>query len=392
MKKALLYFPVSLTNFESGISKKCLGIIDAFRQKYHTDVFSESDGMVYFNNELIKNAGKSKSKIRFYYYNDNLLGQFRLIKNKIRENLYDVAYIRFPGFISIGMIVFLYKLKKANPAIIINFEIATYPFNKEMKGVFIWIRYIITWLLIPVLRKYVNFIVTYSDDKEIWKIPAINISNGYYNPTFSNRAVIEANNLPSAAGNEFNIAMVAQFSTWHAPDLLIESLYQYNKNGNSGKKILLHLIGWGPNIEECKKQVEELNLKDSVIFYGAAGTSEIAGILKNVHVCVGTLGYHRKGITLGSCLKNREYAFLGMPIILKTKDLDFPPSLFFVKYFPDDESLLNMDEVISFYFEMREKHPGYKKEIIQYANDKLSWRNKLSQVFLTIDRQLSIKR
>ena len=387
MKKALLYFPVSLKDFESGVSKKCLGIIDAFKQKYDVDVFNEGNGLVYFNDEIIKDLSQTKNKVRLYYYNDNLIGQFHLISNQLKDNHYSTAYIRFPGFISVGLFMFLKKLKKYNPKIVINIEIATYPFKKEIKDTLTKLRYHISLLLIPYLKKYVDNIITYSNDKSIWSIPAINLSNGYYNPDLQNLLLIENKSDAIVKSDKFNIAMIAQFTSWHAPDLLIEALIQYYKNNKICKEVVLHLIGTGPNLIECKKLVEASGLSNKVIFYGKKNTKEIIEILNGVQVCIGTLGYHRKDISLGSCLKSREYAFLGKPMVLKTKDLDFPESLYFVKYFPNDKTVLDIDGIIRFYEQLKIDHPDYKNEIIHYAEENLTWRKKMELVLEKIERQ-----
>ena len=97
------------------------------------------------------------------------------------------------------------------------------------------------------------------------------------------------------------------------------------------------------------------------------------------------MGLHRKEILIDSSLKSREYAAMGMPMILRTKDLDMKPSLFFVKYFPEPESLLNINEIIEFYTELKKNHPDYKKEIQEFARKNLSWHKKLEQVFIDIE-------
>ena len=76
---------------------------------------------------------------------------------------------------------------------------------------------------------------------------------------------------------------------------------------------------------------------------------------------------------------------MGMPMILRTKDLDMDPSLFFVKYFPEPESLLDIDKIMEFYGELKSSHPNYKKEIQEFARENLSWSKKLEQVFKDIE-------
>ncbi|MBL0198951.1 MAG: hypothetical protein IPP81_01930 [Chitinophagaceae bacterium] len=324
MKKVLLYFPLSLQRKNIGIVKKCIGITDAFRQKYNTDVFNESEGKIYFNDALIKDFSQSKSRLRYYHYNNHFfLGQFSAIRDKIKINKYDIVYIRFSQFISIGFLLFLRSLKKNNPQVIISVEIPTYPYRHELNGTMHKIRYWITWFLIPIFRKYVSNIVTFSRHTKIWNIPAINISNGYYNPDLQQLGAENIVKNIKPLNNVFHIGMVAQFSSWHAPDILINSLYFYFKNRLKSVDVILHLIGSGPEMNDYKKYVQTKGLDDKVIFYGEKSTMEIIKILNNVQVCIGTLGHHRKNIQLDSSLKNREYAFLGIPMILKTPDLDF---------------------------------------------------------------------
>lgn len=382
MKKALLYFPVSLKSSSNGVSKKCLGIIDAFKQKYTVDVFSENEGLVFLNDELLKDFSTTKNYLRFYNYNNAFLsGEFAWVKNKCKSVKYEIAYIRLHWFVSFGLLLFLRKLKKDNPHIIIHIEIPTYPYQEEVKGRFNKARYVLTRLLIPFVSKYVNNIITFSLHKKIWGIPTINLSNGYYNPALEKSSKKIDKRYSHRDVNTFHIAMIAQFSPWHAPDILIESLYKYITNNSLTTKVILHLVGTGKDLGICKEQVENYGIKENVIFYGEKNTDEIVEIITHADVCIGSLGHHRTNIQLSSSLKTREYAFLGMPVILKTPDLDFPDSLYFVKYFPDDDSLLDIALIINFIEKLRISHPNYENEIIQYATDNLTWRKKMEKVF-----------
>jgi hypothetical protein len=66
---------------------------------------------------------------------------------------------------------------------------------------------------------------------------------------------------------------------------------------------------------------------------------------------------------------------------LKTPDSDFPTTLPFVKYFPDDQSLLDVDEIILFFNQLKEKDPEYALKIHQYALSNLGWDVKLKPIF-----------
>lgn len=387
MKKALLYFPVSLQDNEnSGIAKKCLGIVDAFKQHYETDVFTDAYGKVYFNNQLIKDCNNSGLKTRLYYYNDIIFGQFDRINKELQNKKYDVLYFRFHYFLSLGMIKFFRKLKRYNPSVKIYLELPCYPFEKEKGNTAIdKTRYQLNALFVPLLKRFITKIVTFAELSEIWGVPAITISNGYYDPELQKFIADTPDRLEDLPENEFHIAMVAWFAVGHAPEILVSSLVQYYSK-TYAKNVFVHLIGHGGNLTICKSLVDEYSLGEKVIFYGEKTTRDIVNILSKVHVCAGTLGLHRKNILVDSSLKSREYAAMGMPMILRTKDLDMKPSLFFVKYFPEPESLLNINEIIKFYEELKYNHPNYKMEIQEFARQNLGWHKKLEEVFKDIEQ------
>jgi hypothetical protein len=373
-KKALLYFPVPLKNKNSGIAKKCLGIIDAFNSAYEVDVMSEYNGEVFFNENKIKDYSSVPNKMRFYYYNDIFLGQFPAFSKQVGGNKYDVVYVRIHYFVTFGLLRFLKKMKRTNNQVRIYIEIPTFPFEEELKSKLYRFRNRINRLTIPHLKKYVTKIVTLSSHDNIWGVPTIRISNGFL-PAVTDKELVRRK--PNAPDNEFHIAMIAQFSDWHAADILVKSLKAYTLLSGP-VTIKVHFIG--KMIAKVIEMVKQENLEHDIIFHDEKDAYEIATFLNDVHVCVGTLGHHRKNIQLDSSLKNREYAFSGMPMILKTPDLDFPKNQFFVKYFPDDETLLDLNEVLDFYNKIKIEHPDYKNEIIEYAKANLAWKIKLKEV------------
>lgn len=388
MKKVLLYFPLELLNNQnSGIAKKCLGIVDAFKKKYEVDVFTDSYGKVHFNNTLLKDFSSNKFSSRLYNYYDIVFGQFGRIDDEIREKKYDVLYFRFHYFLSWGMLRFFKKIKKYNPGSKIYVELPTYPFKAEKgKSLADRFRYSLNSFLTPYLKKYIDNIVTFAQLPLIWDIPAITISNGYYDPALQQIIEKTSDQLSTVAGNQFHIAMVARFTIGHAPDILIKSLKTYYDT-KPGKNVFVHLIGYDGGLDLCRSLTKEYSLEDKVVFYGECTTEKIVKILSKVHVCVGTLGLNRKNVAIDSSLKSREYAFMGMPMILRTPDLDMIPSLFFVKYFPEPESLLDIHEIINFYGHLKNAHPDYKKDIQDFAQHNLTWSKKLQPVFDSIENQ-----
>lgn len=368
-----------------GISKKCLGIIDAFKEIYDiVDVVDLSENGIRFNSKEI-HSDKSKLKFiqRFKYFLYQFIGHYKPISKIIGTKKYDALYFRFHYFVTPGMLSFFKKLKQKNDSIKIFLEIPTYPFIDEVKGRKIEWVYWANKHLYEKLKNVVNKIVTYSDDEEIYGIETLRISNGFFNLTETETKSVTV--YPQPITNVIKLGMVANFSFWHAADILIETVIKYYKTHNGHPPIMVevHFFGDG-DLELCQKMIHDSNLNKQFVFHGRRSFAEISQASESIHLMMGTLGYHRKNLDLGSCLKNREYAYMGMPMVLKTKDNGLPKDLPYVLYFSDDASLLDIDKMVEFYNELRHNYPTYKASIRDFALENLSWTKQLSPIFESI--------
>lgn len=383
-KRALLYFPVDLEQKNHGIANKCLGIVEAFKERYQTDYIFTNHSEIKLNGNTIFTYPQHGIKRKLFFVYERLLGYYRLHKSLLQEKKYDVLYFRFHYFMTLEMLMFFYQLKKNNPQAKIFVEIPTYPYRKELYNAMAYVRYGFNFFMLPWFQKWVDFIVTVSAHDKIYGIPTIKTSNGYYNPTFNSNTTIQ--NSQPLRENPFIVGLVANFSPWHAPEILIQSIASYyNLSTKKELEVRAIMIGDGETLDKCKELVENLGLGKYISFPGRLNFNEIHANSKKIHVMIGTLGHHLKNIKLDSSLKNREYAFMGMPMVLKTPDPDFPESLPFIKYFKDDESLIDLNEVMLFYQKLIANHPNYQQEINEYARKHLTWQSKLHDVFHQID-------
>lgn len=382
-KKFLLYFPLDLHDSKSGLATKCRGIAQAFAEKYQVDIISASDEGIWWNDVKCFDPKQNWLRKTWYFLLDRTLGYYRPLHKIIERNPYDALYFRFHYFITPGMILFLKLLKKKNPSLQVFMEIPTYPYETELYNLSARIRFYLGKFLLPSLRRLVTRIITVSEHDAIFGIKTLRIENGYFSELSTLPSLPESNQPPG-----FHIGMIANFNPWHGPDILVNSLIRYYQDTREAypSGVHLHMIGTGEELESAKHLVQESGMRNFITFYGSKNRNEILEISAKVHVMVGTMGHFRKGISLSSSLKSREYAFLGKPLILKTRDKDFPASLFFVKYFPDDESLLDIPEIIRFYQDMKTLHPDYRNEIRQYALDHLGWNSKLKDVMHLVDQ------
>lgn len=277
-----------------------------------------------------------------------------------------MIYIRYVYLANPFFNNFLKKVKEKNRKIIL--EIPTYPYDGELKnkGILRNIKYGIEKISRNKMTKYIDKIVTYSEDKIIFQKETINLSNG-----------IDVNKISlinKEEKKEISFLMVAGLAFWHGVDRFLYSLLQYKKN-NGKEKIKFHLVGEGSETSKLKKIVEEnRELQDVVIFHGFKSGEELDEIYNSSDIALGSLGNHRKGLLDGGGLKNREYCAKGIPFI--KAGYDRFEKCEFIYDVPNDESLLNIENIIEWYKNLKVT----PEEIRKYAEDNLTWDKQMKKV------------
>ena len=262
-------------------------------------------------------------------------------KVKINPDIYDFFYIRRIAPVNYSLIKKLKFIKIRNAYCKILYELPTYPYDKEHKMFSQKIHLFIDKLFRVKLRKYVDRIITVSDDKNIFGVPTINIINGI---CFKNIKV----HMPGLIMGDINIICVSSFQYWHGCDRLIEGLNDYYKN-EVDIKIYVHFIGEGPYLNIYRNMVQKYNLLQYFHFYGLLSGEELTDIFNKADIGLCGLGGHRKGIYLSSELKSREYLARGIPMIASTKIDIIPENCKFCLYISEDDSPVNIGDVIIFY-------------------------------------------
>lgn len=264
------------------------------------------------------------------------------IFNWIIDNNIQVVYFRYAICANPFIINFFKNLKKRGIRIIT--EIPTFPYDKEItKSSSISYFYLMHKCFRKRLLNYSDKILTFSDDKSIYGLPAINIDNA-----------IDTANYPTkkhlALNDEFHLIGVANISYWHGFDRIIQGIYNYNK-GNNDIKIIFHIVGGDSNSIDFRNLVnlvKELNLRNYVIFHGPKTGNELNRLFDISHMAVGSLGRHRSGIHALKALKNNEYACRGIPFMYSENNPLYDNEYYTYKI-PADESIINMDAIIGFY-------------------------------------------
>ncbi|MGL5965499.1 MAG: glycosyltransferase, partial [Fusobacteriaceae bacterium] len=341
--KKMIYFNY-INPLEKGVRKKIEFQKKSFKKlgyqtneikvdflKGHQNLFYENKVLL---NNLTVNATSFKEKI---IKNLEWKKVCTVVKDKVIENDIDLIYIRYPGS-NKYFIKFLKKIKMNNIKIII--EIPTYPYDKESKK--IHISKILDKIYRQKLYKYVDKIVTYSEDKEIWGIPCINISNGI------DLEEVKMVNKKSRDTNKIVFTSVSNCSFWHGIDRFLLSLEEYGKKSIK-KDILFNIVGEGAESNKFKDIVSRSEyLSKVVVFKGFKSGKELDDIYDETDIGLGSLARHRSGLETMRALKNREYCAKGLPMIFSEDDPDLR-DVPFVYHVTPDEKLIDIDEVINWY-------------------------------------------
>lgn len=286
----------------------------------------------------------------------------RKIREYIKEKKITIIYIRY--YRSNALFLNFLKYIKKIYSIKIILEIPTYPYDREVNK--INISLFIDKMYRKNLYKYVDKIVTYSEDKIIWNIPCINISNGI--------DLEEINLIEKNTHNGINFISVANYSFWHGIDRFLYSLLQYKKNKGK-EKIIFYIIGEGRETPKLKKIVEDnIELQDMVMFLGLKLGEDLDKIYNDSDIAVGSLGRFRSGLDIIKPLKNREYCAKGLPMIYSETDLDFEDKNFVYKV-SHDESLIDIEKIIEWYKNLKVS----SNEIREYSKQ-FSWDLQMKKV------------
>lgn len=285
-------------------------------------------------------------------------------KSKIRQ-----VYIRLIGNVSFGVLLFFLLLKLHRIKIIV--EIPTYPYDKETlfegQSFLAQLPNKIDRIFRHLLFPFVSFIVTYSEDKKIWNIPCINISNGYI-PEFikiKQKTPLE---------DTINLIAVAYIQKWHGFDRIIKGMHNYLSNS---PQINIHLtiVGDG-DVEELQTLAKQLRLNKYITFTGALSGDLLNHEFDQAHFAIGSLGRHRSGLKCMRSLKNVEYAARGICFAYSEDNPDFDDKPFILKI-PANESAIEIESIINFI----KNQALTPEEIHQYALP-FTWENQIKEVIL----------
>lgn len=354
-----------LSEKSSGIAKKIMNQLRVLKE-YNCDV-----DIINIDNKM-----SMLDKFIFFVPFINNKYQKRQISAVNSYNLkeYNYVYIRKP-VLSSAVIKLLKKIKRENKEIKVIMEIPTYPIYGEYKGIrkMLIVQSILSSKYIS---KYVDRIVTYSNDEIIWGVDTLQISNSV---DFSNIKIKKI----SENEESINVIAVALFSHWHGYDRFIKGLNIYYKNNNV-RKVKLYLVGHSDIVDEYKRMVEKYNLQEYVYFCGKKYGESLDEIYDKCELGLDALARHRSKVYYNSSLKGKEYGAKGLPIISGVKtELDNDNNYKYYLRVPNDETPIDINSIVKFYDFIYNKSES-KDEIINsirsYSKDHFDFFNAFNPV------------
>lgn len=361
----LLFIVYSQFDSSNGISKKIQAQVNALRNngievslchylKTGDDLFWAVD------NKPIAKIGKGiAAHLRFYTF-------FRPIYDYTIAEGFDAVYLRYVHNGSWFMNRFFSKLNKAGKSVYI--EIPTYPYDGEypspsiVKRMQLWIEKNSR----ENFHKSVRRIVTFSEDKEIFGIPTINLSNSVALDQIPLREL--------SPQEDIRFIGVANINFWHGFDRFIKGLGEYYKHSDHNRLVYFDIVGNGALVDNLRRLAHESAVDEYVIFHGPLSGEKLDEIFNNASAGVGCLGCHRKNILEVKSLKNVEYAARGIPFIYSEINNDFDSQPYVIKVAPDETPI-----DINYITNQLDKIVLSPKQIRATVSH-LSWENQMSKV------------
>lgn len=254
---------------------------------------------------------------------------------------YDYVYVRrvTPNCRSVMHI--LRRIRGANPACRIVYEIPTYPYDAEHRSFAGRFVLLVDRYFRKQLSRYVDRIATLTDDEQIFGCPALRIRNG-----------VDVLSIPVCGKESYDktclhMIAVAQFSFWHGYERVLEGLRDYYAPGG-GRKLVLHLVGDGPELEKYKALSAQYGLGEHVVFHGPLSGDKLTEVFGLSDIALCSLAAHRVGLYEASFLKSREYLSRGLPLVTSTRIDILPADFSYCLRVPEDDSPLDMQKITAF--------------------------------------------
>lgn len=354
-----------------GILNKMRYQADALRRLGYdlSTVVGREEGVVFDGEQVVeyrRNGGRPMRILNHY------AAFWRVIAGHCAPEDYDVLYMRHPGA-NPALLGFLAWMKNRNPKLRIVLELASYPFSGEAYTVEQKLIVACDAALSGLLKKFVDYVVTFGPHAEIYRIPCIRSSNG-----------VDVNAIPMRRASTFNpraprFLGVASLAKWHGYDRVLLGLRELLERQTA---IVPHVsfAGSGPATADLEALCASLGLDDHVTFHGMTTGEALDELFDQSDIAIASLGMHRIGLESASSLKTREYCARGIPFVFTGADESFDQNFPFALRVPVGDGPIDLGKIVADYAAMVEKVDDPAGQMRAFAAANLSWKTRLSEI------------
>ena len=299
---------------------------------------------------------------------------------------FDYAYVRkmvaLPSFVSV-----LRSLHKMDTRIVV--EIPTYSRSKINEDAHSgrWFRVLISPLLKTIekyMAKYVDLYALIGEhEKELYGVPAINISNGMNALTIDDLPIRNHKRME----REYHLLALGHMREYHGIHRIIEGINEYYKRGGE-EEVYLHVVGLDADgcLKRNKILANEYGIGNRVIFEGFKTGTDLNDICNKCDVAFCALAYYLKGGIIGNELKTRDYMSRGIPFVMSVPDEAISSSAKYVLNVPNSNEPIDICRTIDFIDSITDEK-SLSDEMKSYALKHMTWIPELEKVLMKVDEK-----
>ena len=349
------------SDMSNGVTIKVISQYNAFLENGHdVTLISFSKNCVYRlhckNESLIKVKTKRS-------------GIFNTVCNEIKNKDYDACYFRFCHFDFFSMRS-LRKMHKRG--IRVYLEMPSYPIKYTPGKIGMYYKFF-DYLNQKIVKRYIYKILSVGHETNyIYGIENVSIPNGL--PKLANIKI-------NLNYDEINMISVSNMFPGHGIDRVLRGISDYYSKSFS-KKIYLHLIGEGPELQKLKQLTSTLSISPYVFFYGPLNGEKKDAIYQKCNCGCGPLASHRTGYKLASPLKTKEYLAYGIPFICSYDEIGPINNSDFILKIAANENAIDIKSVVEF---LDALYSQYGKDIQKHIQNKAKTLMSWSSILRVID-------
>ena len=298
----------------------------------------------------------------------------RAARKALRARMFDVLYVRYipfpPTAGGLGR-----AQRRAGGRLVM--EIPTYPQENDIPQKALY-RLLLTLnnRFLRRFTRYVDLIALIGEKPEglVYGCPTVNINNG------ANLARLPLR-VPRNPADGVHLLLLATMNYYQGYDRLLGGYNEQTKR----LPLYIHLVGndFDGTAKSLMAEAARLGVGERWINHGPQYGPPLDALFDGCDVGVGGLGESRRGRSVSTELKIRDYVGRGIPTVYAGEDDMLATPADFLLQLPNDESPVDLQAVYDFGLRMKAQ-TGVPERMRAYAKAHMAWEDQLRKVLETV--------